>query len=368
MALPDLSVDSFRAYITNAKTKATGIKYAQAAQRFLEFCGKNSLDIDRLPPAVLGLFGESLAHDGLRPASVHTFVAGAKKYLEWLQGRGRPIPALVRADLPKVPPSTPNVVQGNALVQYLALSSRKKEPVRTAMLLLPFCGLRSQELVSLELSHIKRMAVPAHNDRPAQDVVLLTVTGKGGKIRTVPLLLDGKRLLFDYLQRWRRVQVNPRWLFPMTEIHHISPRTLRKHVKLVRLQIGMDRLTPHTLRRTYLTTLYKAGLDPATLAKIAGHASLQTTYDHYLAIEAEDVAGAARDVRLVAKGPAVESAARAGAGVGSFLQRTAEGRVHEVPEMPPLPPGTDIGFGEDDEDDLDEDDLDEDEDDEDGDE
>lgn len=353
-----MSVDAFRAYITHVRSKSTGTKYAQAAQRFLEFCGRNSLDIDRLPPAVLSLFAESLTNDGLRPASVHTFAAGAKKYLEWLQGRGRSIPQLARADLPKVVSPPPNVIQGNALIQYLGLASRHKEPVRTAMLLLPFCGLRSFELCALELKHIRKMRVPAHNHRPAQDVIVLTVLGKGEKYRTVPLLLDGKRLLTDYLRGWRYHQPGS-WLFPMGAAHHLSPRTLRAHVKEVRELVGVDRLTPHALRRTYLTTLHRHGLDPATMAKIAGHASIQTTFNHYLAIEAEDIAGSAAHVRLVAKGPDADRAAAASAQIGTFLSNTADQRVREdVPLPEPLPPGAD-GFG--DEDEFDDEDEEEDE-------
>lgn len=76
----------------------------------------------------------------------------------------------------------------------------------------------------------------------------------------------------------------------------ISTRTLRHYVQRIRQIIGVKKLTPHTLRRTYLTTLWRAGLDIPTLTRIAGHKSVQTTMAHYLDIQPEDMAGAIQRV------------------------------------------------------------------------
>ena len=336
----DTSVEAFRAYVYAVRSQATAIKYAQAAHRFLLFTGRHGLSLDRLPAGVLSLFAESLLHEGLKPGSVATMVAGARKYLEWCRSKGKGVPTLGKTDLPRNHVPSPNALRGDVLLGYLALASRLHEPVRTALLILPYCGLRSFELTSLQLGSIKQLEVPRAGG--SQRMLVFSVMGKGGKHRIVPLLLDGKPLLFQYLAGWRRKAPGP-WLFPSGPKGKtaISARTLRWHVKRIAKALGGVRLTPHTLRRTYLTTLYKQGLDPATLTKIAGHRSIQTTYEHYLAIEPDEIAGSVSGMRLVAKGPLEQRVKQASGTLGAFLSGTSKGRAFDMPELEPMEEGED---------------------------
>jgi integrase len=70
--------------------------------------------------------------------------------------------------------------------------------------------------------------------------------------------------------------------------HPMSVRLLRDAVARVREPLGME-ITPHTMRRTYLTSLWRMGVDAPTIAKIAGHANIQTLFKHYLALDEQDV-------------------------------------------------------------------------------
>lgn len=354
--LPDTSVESFRAYMQHARSKNTAIKYGQAAQRLLLFLGKNNLTVKNVPPGVLSLFAESLKHENCKPATVHTFVAGAKRYLEWLRAKGHVLPTISKADLPRVHSPPPNVVRGNDLLRFLTRASIQREPTRTATLLLPYCGLRSFELVGLKLTDIKRVHVPAYQSKAATEMVCLTVRGKGDDYRVVPLLLDGKPLLIAYLKGWRRLQPGD-WLFPMPGGGHMSTRTLRDSVKTIRDDLNLGkRVTPHTLRRTYTTTLHAQGVDVATLTKIVGHKSVQTTMDHYLAIEEDRIAGATTGVRLVAKGGTEDLTKIAGKGLHDFLTQTQEARGVAMPaEMMLTPEDGPEGDEDDDEDENDED-------------
>jgi integrase len=66
---------------------------------------------------------------------------------------------------------------------------------------------------------------------------------------------------------------------------------LRKAVQKIRMPLKMD-FTAHTMRRTYLTTLYRKGVDPIIIQKIAGHKDLKTLINHYLYLDEYDLAGA----------------------------------------------------------------------------
>jgi len=331
--LPDTSVDQFHAYILRLNNPNTAGKYRLAAQKFVAFCSQNRLDLQRLPPGVLTLFTEVLVSQQLAPNSVAVMSAGAKKFLKWLQANGTIEPAnFTSPDLPRIKNAEPNSIGDADLLEYFRWGSRCPEPARTAILLLPFCGLRSEELLNLTLSSIKKYEVPTIGGGTTGTLCFYVERGKGGDSRTVPLLLDGRPILVAYLTGWRSSQFGE-YLFPAPDgLTPISTRTLRHYVQWIREQMikaGRDpnKLTPHTLRRTYITTLWRAGLDVPTLTKIAGHKSIQTTMQHYLAVQPEDLAGAVqnRHISLIAKGPYADAVRDAGNKVEQYLDSLKEG-------------------------------------------
>lgn len=300
--LPDLSLAGFEAHITAVRTPATARKYRQGAEKFLGFCGHHGLVMAKLPPGILGLFAEALVQQGLKPRSVHVMVTAARRYLEWCRARGEAIPNLPKTDLPKPEHELPVALKGDHLVVFMRLAAKLPEPSRTAILLLPYCGLRGHELVTLPLNAVQQYKVTTREG--VKLMYCLTVRGKGAKVRVVPLILDGPAILRLYIRKWRS-QIPGKWMFPMPDGTHVSDRTIRHHVFQIARLMGAKKISPHTLRKTYLTTLHKAGLDTMTLAAIGGHASVQTTYRHYIDMSPDDIAEKTGAIapRLVFTGP-----------------------------------------------------------------
>lgn len=321
VSLPDVSIDVFQKYMGSVRSERTAVKYAQAAQRFVQFCAQNHLAMANLPPGVLSMFSEWLVSLGLRPRSVAVLAAGARRYLEWCRGRGILMAQFSRPDLPKITTDPPNALSQNDLVQFLGLASQLNEPTRTAILMLPYCGLRTHELVRLRLGNVKRVDAPGSEGKSTPHICLV-VKGKGGDTRVVPILHDGRALLISFLVGWRRTQPGE-WLFPMPDGQPLSDRTIRFYVQGLRDQLSFkDKLTPHTLRRTYLTTLWESGVDIPTLTRVAGHRSVQTTMQHYLEVRDEHVAGAVgrSGATLVSAGPYAESVKSAHENIEAFLR------------------------------------------------
>jgi len=132
-------------------------------------------------------------------------------------------------------------------------------------------GLRASELVSLP-----RSAVP-------RDAPLLTVTGKGGQQRMVPVSTRARQAL----SRWLAV-------LPPGEVRYLFPsRAAAGHLTRVRLfqllrdlstraGIAPEKVSPHVLRHAFATHLLEGGADLRVLQTLLGHADIATTqiYTH----------------------------------------------------------------------------------------
>lgn len=129
-------------------------------------------------------------------------------------------------------------------------------------------GLRASELVSLPLTAVPR------------DAPFLTVTGKGGIARMIPV---GSRAR-QALARWLTVRpAGSKHLFPGRE-GHLTRVRLFQLLKALAVRAGLDRarLSPHVLRHAFATHLLEGGADLRVLQTLLGHADIATTqiYTH----------------------------------------------------------------------------------------
>ena len=129
-------------------------------------------------------------------------------------------------------------------------------------------GLRATELVSLPLSAVPR------------DAPFITVTGKGGVARMVPV----SQRAIAALSRWLPLrEKGSAFLFPSRK-GHISRIRLYQMLKqlAVRANLAPEKLSPHVLRHAFATHLLEGGADLRALQTLLGHADISTTqiYTH----------------------------------------------------------------------------------------
>jgi len=136
------------------------------------------------------------------------------------------------------------------------------------------CGLRLSELVGINLSNIKNGNT-------------LSVIGKGGKERSIPLNNACINAIKDYLEneRPRDGVKDKNALFLSSRKQRISKESVQKIVKKYIRAAGLDpeRYSTHKLRHTAATLMYKYGnVDIRTLQELLGHESISTTqiYTH----------------------------------------------------------------------------------------
>lgn len=133
------------------------------------------------------------------------------------------------------------------------------------VLLLYGCGLRISEALDLN-----------KQDMPDDDS--LTVVGKGGKARMVPVLPAVREALNAYLATCPHALTPDGPLFVGVRGGRLSPRVVQKRVQALRLALGLPReTTPHALRHSFATHLLAAGGDLRAIQELLGHASLSTT-------------------------------------------------------------------------------------------
>jgi integrase/recombinase XerC len=114
---------------------------------------------------------------------------------------------------------------------------------------------------------------------------LLTVLGKGSKVRRVPIGEPARAALADWLERGRPVletdRSPPDAVFLARRGGTVSSREAHRVVAAHPLPDGRT-LHPHVLRHAYATHLLEGGADLRAVQELLGHADLATTqiYTH----------------------------------------------------------------------------------------
>ena len=141
-------------------------------------------------------------------------------------------------------------------------------------------GMRVSELVSLPRS------VLAGDDR------MLTIAGKGGRERLVPLGEDARAALAAFLSAGTGldgppIAVRSPWLFPSRSAEgYLTRQRLAQELKALAGEAGLEpeRVSPHVLRHAFASHLLDRGADLRAVQQLLGHADISTTqiYTHVL--------------------------------------------------------------------------------------
>jgi integrase/recombinase XerD len=231
--------------------------------------------------AALSALGGAWA--GLAPASLARKCSALRQFYGFLIDEGLrsddPSPSLPR---PRSRRPLPRLLSHGEVAALFARAETeaagdRPEAVRLLALLelLYGSGLRATELVSLPLAAVPR------------DAPLLTVTGKGGQQRMVPV--SGRARLA--LSRWLELRRNrpdssgSRLLFPSRGASgYLTRIRLFQLLRALAGRTGIDpeKISPHVLRHAFATHLLEGGADLRVLQTLLGHADIATTqiYTH----------------------------------------------------------------------------------------
>lgn len=253
--------------------------YSRDAAQFLSFMTEhfgNPPDVgalSNLRTADIRAFMAARRNGGAGSRSLARGLAGIRSLIRFLEkeaGVNGAAVAAIRA--PRQPKSLPKPVAVPAAQRLVAERGGAGEEQWVAarnaavLSLLYGCGLRISEALSL-----KRRDAPGGGE-------MLRITGKGGKVRIVPVLPVVAEAIADYLRLCPFLSAPDGPLFVGAKGGPLSPRIIQLAMERFRPALGLpDSATPHALRHSFATHLLSAGGDLRTIQELLGHASLSTT-------------------------------------------------------------------------------------------
>jgi len=199
--------------------------------------------------------------------------------------------AIIRLDPDEVAILLDQVEDGTDLTKTQMRFHDKTRVRDTAMLTLMLgTGIRVSECVGLDLHDInfKENGIRIHR--------------KGGYEAVVYFGDEVERALKDYLAE--RMHIVPQSghenaLFLSLQNRRITVRAVENLVKkYTSLVTTLKKITPHKLRSTYGTSLYRETGDIYLVADVLGHKDVNTTRKHYAAIDEDRRRSAANVVKL----------------------------------------------------------------------
>jgi integrase/recombinase XerC len=285
-AAPKLARDALRAWLDyliheRRASPLTIESYAFSVGAFVDFIERHTGET----PMVSGLAALSAADlraflafrrsgdHPLSPRSLSQNLSAVRSFFQFLDRRlgvTNPRLALVRG--PRVKPTVPRPVSQDKAFGLIAeaggdLDLEPWEAARDAavLTLLYGCGLRISEALSL-----------TRQDAPLPQT--LRITGKGGKMRIVPVLPAVVEAVDVYIAKAPFAFAPQSALFRGKRGGPLGARYVQALVARLRGALGLpDSCTPHALRHSFATHLLGNGADLRSIQELLGHASLSTT-------------------------------------------------------------------------------------------
>ncbi|HHU74020.1 MAG TPA: tyrosine-type recombinase/integrase [Clostridiales bacterium] len=199
--------------------------------------------------------------------------------------------AIVRLEIDEVAKLLDEVENGSSMTKsQKKFHEKTKKRDLAIMTLLLGTGIRVSECVGLNLDDIDF------------DINGIKIHRKGGFEVIIYFGEEVREALFDYIEERKTLIPNEEHadaLFLSLQMRRISVRSVENLVKKYSSTVTkLKNITPHKLRSTYGTSLYRETGDIYLVADVLGHKDVNTTKKHYAAIEDSRRRSAAKVVKL----------------------------------------------------------------------
>ena len=266
--------------------------YTRDLGEFLAFLrNKRKSALDASADSVRAYLAQ-LSRKGLAAASRARKLSALRQFFRFLLAEGMraddPSSAIDSPKLPRPLPKLLSLAEVEALLEAAAHgveqagegSARRRALRNTALLeTLYATGLRVSELLALPRNVL------------TSDDQVMTIKGKGGRERLVPLNDSARKALADHIAALAADEVGGRarspWLFPSGDgSQHLTRQRFGQELKALAIASGIEpsRVSPHVLRHAFASHLLERGADLRAVQQLLGHADISTTqiYTHVI--------------------------------------------------------------------------------------
>lgn len=267
--------------------------YRHDLEDFCNFLRRHHRSLADAEPRDIAAYVAAASSTGLKASSLARRLSAVRQLYKFLVAEGQVTadPTLGQAGPRKerALPKTLNVTEVDRLIEAAAQRTVTAKGLERLRAIRSHCliemlyatGMRVSELLSLPRSVL------------AGDARVLTIKGKGGRERLVPLNSPARAALERYLQLGRKSNedfaaiVATKWLFPSKSARgHLTRQRFAQDLKQLATEAGLDpgRVSPHVLRHAFASHLLDRGADLRSVQQLLGHADISTTeiYTHVL--------------------------------------------------------------------------------------
>jgi integrase/recombinase XerC len=255
-------------------------------------------DWTKLTPADIRRFAGKLHAAGQSATTIARKLSGWRGFYTWLSHQaasgatlgGTPLGTPLAANpvdgirAPRRPRRLPKALSVDVAVQLMEGNAHAHpEPAelcnRAMFELLYSSGLRVAELAGLDVQHAPAQGMGAASlgwlELDAQEVI---VTGKGGKMRRVPVGGPARDALAAWLAVRPPASDGSQALFLSTRGTRISPRVVQLRLKAHAQKVGLPmHVHPHVLRHSFASHVLQSSGDLRAVQELLGHASITST-------------------------------------------------------------------------------------------
>lgn len=254
--------------------------YHRDVSAFLNYCQDYHLDLKQLEVSDLRQYiSYCIEQKQWSNQSVQRALSAIRQFMQWLKQQGfEDITQFQDFKIKREPRALPGMLSPENIQQLLEQPTPDDENQQwlwcrdKAMLeLLYSSGLRLNELVNLQLSHLD------------WSQKLVRVTGKGNKTRVVPFGSKAGLALKHWLNLRLQKMPDHDYVFISRQGEQISDRQVQNRIKQQARRSGLSAdLHPHLLRHCFASHMLSASGDLRAVQEMLGHSNLNTTqvYTH----------------------------------------------------------------------------------------
>jgi len=277
--------------VERAASLNTQVAYQKDLHDFYNFLLKKGTDFKKVDQQIIRLYINEINSKSIKSNTLARKISSIRQFYKFLFQEnlihhnpltgienpklGSPLPKLISEEnIYKIIAFTKGMIQKNNI------NIRKKYQYQrflSQLEILYSTGMRVTELLSLRFDQI------FDNDN------FLTVNGKGGKERIVPLTNDAKIAIKEYIKLLAIFYSLDKivYFYPSRDpSKHISRQHFASELKGFAREAGLDetKISPHVLRHAFASHLLSNGADLRAVQQMLGHSDISTTqiYTHIL--------------------------------------------------------------------------------------